>query len=83
MQTTKFSFELPNYEKDLIDIANLLMQKAIEIKLNMILNKLFSDRTFSVATAKLIDEFVKNETFDMVGVNSSNSNNIIQSMITN
>lgn len=32
MQTTKFSFELPNDEKDLIDIANLLMQKAIEIK---------------------------------------------------
>lgn len=32
MQTARFSFELPNDEKDLIDITNLLVQKAKEIK---------------------------------------------------
>lgn len=32
MQTTKFSFELPNDRTDLIDIANFLVQKAKEIK---------------------------------------------------
>ncbi|MCI6988283.1 MAG: hypothetical protein MR902_01770 [Campylobacter sp.] len=30
--TTKFSFELPNDEKDLIDIANLLVKKAKKFK---------------------------------------------------
>lgn len=68
MQTTRFSFELPNDEKDLIDIANLLVQKAKEIKTKFTyksnqktdrlerLNKIIS----------LVDDDISNEEIDKI-----------------
>ena len=68
MQTKRFSFELPNDEKDLIDIANLLVQKAKEIKTKFAyksnqktdrlerLNKIIS----------LVDDDISNEEIDKI-----------------